>query len=242
MRSERIAGGYVWLLVVGVSLLLDSCAPRRVAIEKPGKKLFQRGVYHVVERHQTLYRISKTYDVDLRKVAAINGISDPSRIQVGQQILIPGAKRVLKVEIYIEDVLEEAEKKEKGRAAYPKIDFLWPVEGRLTELFDERENRRHQGIDISAPAGTPVRASSSGSVIYSGNTIRGYGNLVILRHSGEWVTVYAHNQVNLVEEGMEVERGQIIGRVGETGRASGPHLHFEIRKGNEAVDPLPLLK
>jgi murein DD-endopeptidase MepM/ murein hydrolase activator NlpD len=104
------------------------------------------------------------------------------------------------------------------------------------------ERKRHQGVDISCPLGTSIKASSPGVVIYSGNTIKGYGNMVILRHSEEFVTVYAHNQVNLVEEGMSVERGQMIGKVGQTGRATGPHLHFEIRINNKAVDPLIYLK
>jgi murein DD-endopeptidase MepM/ murein hydrolase activator NlpD len=131
---------------------------------------------------------------------------------------------------------------EKGEIAYKKPDFLWPVEGKITDTFNDTESKRHQGIDIPSPPGTPVKASSSGTVIYSGNTIKGYGNLIILRHSEEFVTVYAHNQVNLVEEGGWVERGQIIGKVGQTGRATGPHLHFEIRKNNKAVDPLMFLK
>jgi murein DD-endopeptidase MepM/ murein hydrolase activator NlpD len=79
-------------------------------------------------------------------------------------------------------------------------------------------------------------------VIYSNNTIKGYGNLIVLRHSEEFVSVYAHNQANLVEEGTWVEKGQIIGKVGQTGRATGPHLHFEIRKNNKAVDPMLFLK
>ena len=103
-------------------------------------------------------------------------------------------------------------------------------------------SRRHQGIDISSPAGAPIKASNAGTVIYSNNTIKGYGNLIILRHSEEFVTVYAHNQVNLVEEGAWVEKGQIIGKVGQTGRASGPHVHFEIRKNNKPIDPLLFLK
>ena len=90
--------------------------------------------------------------------------------------------------------------------------------------------------------GTPIKASSSGVVIYSGNGITGYGNLIILRHQGEWATVYAHNQVNLVEEGMNVEKGQVIAKVGQTGNATGPHLHFEVRRNNIALDPMLLLK
>jgi murein DD-endopeptidase MepM/ murein hydrolase activator NlpD len=173
-------------------------------------------------------------------VASLNGIADPGKIQTGQRIFIPGAKKVLKVEIYLDDVVMESG--EKGKIAYKKLDFLWPVEGRISDAFSDTESKRHQGIDIPSVLGTPVKASNSGTVIYAGNTIKGYGNLIILRHSEEWVTVYAHNQVNLVEEGNWVERGQTIGRVGQTGRATGPHLHFEIRRKNKAVDPMLFLK
>jgi murein DD-endopeptidase MepM/ murein hydrolase activator NlpD len=132
--------------------------------------------------------------------------------------------------------------RERTKTAYKKMDFLWPVEGRLADDFEDNERKRHQGIDIRTSPGTPIKASSAGTVIYSGNTIKGYGNMVILRHSEEYVTVYAHNQVNLVEERDRIERGQIIGRVGQTGRASGPHLHFEIRRNNKPVNPLLYLK
>jgi murein DD-endopeptidase MepM/ murein hydrolase activator NlpD len=146
----------------------------------------------------------------------------------------------LKVEIIIDDVVTETD--EKLRLAHKKLDLIWPVEGKIVDVFEESQDRRHQGIDISSPLGTPIKASYAGKVIYSNNKIRGYGNLIILRHSEEFVTIYAHNQVNLVEEGVWVEKGQIIGKVGKTGRASGPHVHFEIRKNNKAVDPLPYLR
>ena len=219
---------------------LNTCARHKVLLEKPSPPHRKKGVYHVVERHQTFYRICKTYGVDLKEVSSLNGISDPSKIQTGQRIFIPGAKKVLKVEIVIDDVV--AEPGEKAKIAYKKLDFIWPVEGKISDVFEEVESRRHQGIDISSPLGTPIKASNAGMVIYSNNTIRGYGNLVILRHSEEYVTVYAHNQVNVVEEGVWVEKGQIIGKVGQTGKASGPHLHFEIRRNNRALDPMLFLK
>jgi len=227
------------MLFLAVIFLVHGCARHRVEIGKPSP-LEKKGVYHVVEKHQTLFRISKTYGVDLKNVASLNGIIDPGRIQTGQRIFIPGAKRVLKVEVYIEDVVEGSGHQEE--IAYKKMNFIWPVEGRLRDGFDEAEGRRHMGIDISSPTGTAIKASGSGKVIYSGNTIRGYGNLIILRHPEEFVTIYGHNEVNLVEEGEWVERGQVIGKVGQTGRATGPHLHFEIRKKNKAVDPLLFLK
>jgi lipoprotein NlpD len=244
MTNKSLVELFLWFFLISAIALISSCAQRRVPIVKHRARPVQKGVYHVVERHQTLYRICKTYGVDIKEVAYLNGIADHSKIQVGQRIFIPGAKKVLKVEIIIDDVVAvpEEEEKERPRTAYRKLDFIWPVEGKLGDVFEDSGRRRHQGIDIRSPLGTPIRASSAGVVVYSGNTIRGYGNLIILRHSEDLVTVYAHNQVNLVEEGILVDKGQIIGKVGRTGRASGPHLHFEIRIDNKAVDPLLYLK
>jgi len=227
-------------IVIQIAFFASGCARHKIPVERPSPPHGMKGVYHMVERHQTFYRICKTYGVDLKEVASLNGITDSSKIQTGQRIFIPGAKKVLKVEIYIDDVV--AEPGEKAKIAYKKLDFIWPVEGKISDVFDETESRKHQGIDISSPLGTPIKASNAGRVIYSNNTIKGYGNLIILRHSEELVTVYSHNQVNLVEEGTWAEKGQIIGKVGQTGRATGPHLHFEIRKNNKAMDPLLFLK
>jgi murein DD-endopeptidase MepM/ murein hydrolase activator NlpD len=219
---------------------MGGCVRHRVPLEKPSPPSEKKGAYHVVERHQTLYRICKTYGVNIKEIASLNGITDQSKIQTGQRIFIPGAKKVLKVEIVIDDVVAEPD--EKVRIAYKRLDFIWPVEGKIVNVFEESEDKRHRGIDISSPLGAPIKASYAGKVIYSNNTIKGYGNLVLLRHSEEFVTVYAHNQENLIEEGGWVEKGQIIGKVGQTGRATGPHLHFEIRRNNKAVNPLPFLK
>jgi murein DD-endopeptidase MepM/ murein hydrolase activator NlpD len=248
MKSERMAKIFLWLFFVLTVMGLTACARHRVIYERPAapipekKAIERKGVYHVVERHQTLYRICKTYQVDIKEVATLNGITVHSKIQTGQRIFIPGAKKVLKVEIYLDDVVAETGEKVGEKMVHKRMDFIWPVEGKCGDVFGETERKRHQGIDIASSLGTPVKASNAGTIIYSGNTIRGYGNMIILRHSEEWVTVYAHNQVNLVEEGMGVERGQIIGKVGQTGRATGPHLHFEIRRKNKAVDPLLFLK
>lgn len=230
----------LWLSLVSSIFLICGCARQKVYLEKPSPPQGEKGVYHVVERHQTLYRICKTYGVDIKKIASLNGIVDQTKIQVGQRIFIPGAKKILKVEIVIDDVVTEPD--EKVRIAYKKLDFIWPVGGKIVDVFQESEGKRHQGIDIASTLGTPIMASNAGKVIYSNNTIKGYGNLIILRHSEEFVTVYAHNQINLVEEGIWVSKGQIIGKVGQTGNATGPHLHFEIRRNSKAVDPLLFLK
>ncbi len=119
-------------------------------------------------------------------------------------------------------------------------EFVWPVEGPVMSQFGIRRGRRHDGIDVSAHSGTPIRAASDGEVVFSG-TMHGYGNLILVRHDDNYFTAYAHNSANLVDEGKNVSQGDIIAEVGRTGRATGNHLHFEIRRGQEAMDPLAFL-
>jgi murein DD-endopeptidase MepM/ murein hydrolase activator NlpD len=163
------------------------------------------GVYHTVKRHQTLWRICKTYEVDMDQVARINRIRDPSRIREGQKIFIPCAKKVLRVDIYIDDIGgKKGRREDPKRIALAKGRFVWPVRGKVTQEFGVRGTTKHDGIDISAPRGTPIRASDSGKILYSGDEISGYGNIVIIKHGQEFITIYAHNQINQVAEGMMV--------------------------------------
>jgi murein DD-endopeptidase MepM/ murein hydrolase activator NlpD len=198
----------------------------------------QRGVYHTVKRHQTFWRICKTYGVDMEEVARINGIRDKNKIQVGQRIFMPGATKTLKVDIYVEDVTAGGK---STVVRYERGRFVWPVQGMVAAPFGMDGDRRHDGIDISAPVGTPIRAADSGRVVYSDNKMRGYGNLIIIEHGDNFFTIYAHNKENLVEEEVSVKQGDIIARVGRTGNATGPHLHFEIRKGSKPLNPVQFL-
>src|SRR5579864_1326595 len=117
--------------------------------------------------------------------------------------------------------------------------FLWPVQGRIIAHFGAGPNgTQNDGIDISAPEGTPVLAADSGVVAYAGNELRGYGNLVLVKHADGWMTAYGHNARILVKRGDRVQRGQVIAHVGSTGAVSEPQLHFELRKGTHALDPL----
>lgn len=119
-------------------------------------------------------------------------------------------------------------------------DFIWPVDGRMTSGFGPRRQRDHDGIDIVAPKGTPVMASRDGTVLFTGN-MSGYGSLIILKHRGNFFTAYAHLSQNNVKKEQKVKAGEVIGKVGRTGRASTTHLHFEIRHKTKPVDPMPYL-
>lgn len=120
--------------------------------------------------------------------------------------------------------------------------FVWPVQGKVVSKFGTTsDGLRNDGINISAPAGAPVMAAADGTVAYAGNQLRGFGNLVLIRHANGLITAYAHNQSLLVQKGAKVKRGAVIARVGQTGNVAKPQLHFEIRKGEEPVDPMKYL-
>ncbi len=121
--------------------------------------------------------------------------------------------------------------------------FRWPVRGRVISRFGAKPNgSKNDGINIAVPEGTSVKAAENGVVAYAGNELKGYGNLVLIRHSGNWVTAYAHNKNLLVRRGQRVKRGQVISKAGRTGSVTSPQLHFEIRKGSSAVNPLKSLE
>jgi len=116
----------------------------------------------------------------------------------------------------------------------------WPLRGVLYARFGRKGKNPHDGIDLSAPAGTPVKTAGEGTVLFAGPQ-QGYGLLVIVEHPRGLVSVYAHNRDLRVRTGQAIREGQVIATVGESGKTSGPHLHFEVRQDGEPVDPLPLL-
>ena len=225
---------------VAVLLLLSACAPRTAA--PPTNRT--SGTYHVVRPGENLYRIGKAYDVSHEELARANNLRDPDRIRAGQKLFVPGAARQLPVELITPtSVMTEREPElPRETSTRSSIDgaepsFIWPISGAVNSPFGPRGASFHDGIDIAAPAGTPIRTIDAGEVIYS-DQLRGYGNMIIIRHSAGFVSVYAHNERNLVTQGQQVSRGETVARVGSTGRVTGPHLHFEIRRNNKAEDPL----
>src|SRR5207248_982710 len=120
--------------------------------------------------------------------------------------------------------------------------FRWPVRGKVITSYGAKTNgKANDGINLAVPEGTPVKAAEDGVVAYSGNELKGYGNLVLVRHTNGYVTAYAHASELMVKRGDTIKRGQIIAKSGQSGEVGSPQLHFEIRKGSSLVDPLQFL-
>ena len=204
------------------------------------------GIYHPVQKGQTLYAIAKAYGLSAKELQSINGIQDPSELDVGHHLWIPDADRV----VYVAPTVSKKKKSvakgkrvPKRKTAAAKRKLMWPVKGGvLTSRFGTRKGKNHHGIDIGARRGTPIRAANEGKVEFSGWGPTGYGLMIIIKHPGNLTTVYAHNSRNLVKKGSKVKRGQMIARVGKTGRATGPHVHFEVRNDTHAKNPLLYVK
>jgi lipoprotein NlpD len=222
---------------------------------------------YTVQPGDTLLSIAAAFGRDVRDLARWNSIDDPSRIRVGQTLRVvpPSGDRAAALPVTpttpaLTKPLEGPAAPPAGTAAAPAeppaapgpvasipetkpaapaptADWIWPVNGKVTDKFDEKRNK---GIGIAGKEGDPVVASADGQVVYSGSGLRGYGNLVILKHNDDFISAYAHNRQILVKQGQMVKRGQRIAEVGKSD-ATQPKLHFEIRRQGKPVDPLAYL-
>lgn len=182
------------------------------------------GVVHTVKSGDSIWLISQAYGVSQNDIVEANRLKDADSIKVGQKIIIPGATKKI----------ETSTKSIKG------ITFTYPVNARITSHFGSRWGTTHKGTDFGVPIGTEVRAAAAGTVSYSGN-MSGFGKLIIIDHGNGVTTYYAHNSVLLAKVGQKVKQGEIITKSGNTGRSTGPHLHFEIRISGTSVDPIKYL-
>ena len=218
---------------------------------------------YVVQRGDTLYSIALAFGQDWRDIARWNQIDDPSRLRVGQSLRVTpsagdsaGTTPVVVAGSIESRPLEAAPigappaplppaarpavadtVAPRPPAVDPASPWSWPVPGKVIDPFNETRNK---GIDIAGREGEPVLAANDGQVVYSGNSLRGYGNLVILKHNDDYISAYAHNRQNLVQQGQAVKRGQRIAELGNTG-TDAPKLHFEIRRQGKPVDPIKYL-
>jgi murein DD-endopeptidase MepM/ murein hydrolase activator NlpD len=222
---------------------------------------------HVVAAGDTLSKIARHYHKPVSEIIKANNIQANATLNVGDRLVIPGAAapaakpsaaapakpavsavvnqnepaQSASVVTPAPDSLDkDAAKLAEGTGALPK--FRWPANGRIIAGYGPTTNgQQNDGINIALPENTPVKAAEDGVVAYAGNELKGYGNLVLVRHPNGYVTAYAHAKELLVKRGDQVKRGQVIARSGQTGNVNAPQLHFEIRKGASPLDPTRFL-
>ncbi len=234
-RKNRL----VFIVAISTCLLYGSCASkdsiRKRRYERPSASSSQQSAvrhkYHVIKKGETLYGIAKKYGVSVKEIQRINRIKDARDIDVGRKIYIPRRSK---------SVSSRPKRVVKPKYTSPKasVRFVWPVKRvDISSRYGARTNGRHDGIDLRARKGTPIYAAARGKVIFSGTGPTGYGKMIIIKHDKRTITIYAHNQRNLVKKNRFVKRGQKIGEVGRSGRATGYHVHFEIRINRKPVNP-----
>ena len=217
--------------------------------------------YHIVRAGETGYSISRAYGTDLTTLARLNGLQKPYAVQVGQRLRLPASPTLTNGGSASRTVASAPAAARKPAAATASSStaksapaaaqkpvpapaafagsFSWPLNGRILSRFGPKQGGLHNdGINIAATPGATVRAAASGVVAYSGDGLKGFGWLILIKHGDGWVTAYAHNEAVLVQRGDTVRAGEPIARAGSTGSVDRPQLHFEIRQGRRAVDPL----
>lgn len=206
--------------------------PFKAKIKQSLNILSRKGVLHVVEKGEDLLKIAEDYGVDGKTLRAANGISWWNGVHEGDVVFIPNAKPLLMVKEW-KDYFSH-------RGIFGDPLGRWE---KINSTFGKRVDpltgdiRHHNGVDLHAKYGDPVYAAANGKIVFTGVS-GGYGNLIVVAHGNGYQTYYGHLSKIYAKTGQRVHRGSLIGRVGATGRVTGPHLHFEIRKGGKAVDPL----
>ncbi|MBR5154703.1 MAG: peptidoglycan DD-metalloendopeptidase family protein [Alphaproteobacteria bacterium] len=222
---------------------------------------------HVVQKGETLYGISQKYNVNISAISKLNSLDAPYSLNVGQILELPssvenikqassggGSSRFSTSKISSKKVASAQNKtksavskntkqasssaKRKNVSTYRKTKFVWPVNGSVVSNFGfVGKGRKNDGINIKAALGTNIKAADKGVVAYAGNELKGFGNLVLIKHSDGYITAYAHADKIYVKKGQTVLRGEKIATVGKTGSVNTPQLHFEVRAGKRAVNP-----
>jgi len=239
-------------ILVALATALAGCGAA-----EPVAPLELLGTWHQVEDGDTVRSIAERYGADPEALAELNDLPLEGEITRREEVFVPKAGGAPpgtgadpppplapapppgKAAAGAKGATGGTEGRCEGGAG-PCL--AWPLDGAVGSGFGNRGGKPHDGIDIPAKRGTPIRAAAKGVVIYSGDAIKGYGNLVIVRHDDGIITVYAHCDKNLVSEGDAVERGGELALVGDSGTATTTHLHFEVRVDEQPRDPLDYLE
>ena len=250
---------------LGQHLYIPGLSKGQSKLELSSKKT-GGATYKVVEG-DTLYSISRQHGIKPKELADANGITDIGNVKLGQTLQIPG-DGVSQTPVQVASIerkvsIKKSRLENSRKAAIKKIPksvnekkikldkkivrtntsgknrFMWPVDGKILSQFGrQKSGTMNDGVNLAVPAGTSVKAAESGVVAYAGNELKGYGNLILVRHKDSWVTAYAHNSKLLVKRGDKVRRGQVIAKSGKSGSVYQPQLHFELRRGSKPVNPM----
>ena len=229
------------VLCLAVSVLLSGCGfgGGYAPVFSPGEERRASARVHTVRPGETLYSIAFRYGLDYKKIATANGIRKPYVIYANQKLRLvgqptPTAKKVTKStpKVVAKKPTYVAPKKSQNST----IDWRWPVAGEVIKPFS-LSGDINKGVDIAGRLGESVMAAADGIVVYAGGGLRGYGKLVIVKHSDEYLSAYGHNRSIRVKEGEKVKGGQIVAEIGSSG-TDREMLHFEIRRDGKPADPL----
>ncbi|MDR5813965.1 MULTISPECIES: peptidoglycan DD-metalloendopeptidase family protein [unclassified Caballeronia] len=198
--------------------------------------------FYRVERGDTVSKIARAKRTSVANIARWNGLSNPDAIEVGQVLRVapPAGSATSSTSPAASSGSTDAGAGAQSAAqspaqakAGPGVSLVWPAQGSVIRGFDGKNSK---GVDIANAAGTPVIAAAAGNVVYAGNGLRGYGNMLIIKHDDDYLTAYAHNRTLLVKEGQTVQQGQQIAEMGDTD-SNRTMLHFEVRYMGRSVDP-----
>ena len=224
-------------------------APYRIF---PGQRLvIPRQRYYTVRRGDTLYSISKKHNMTVAQLARINKLSYPYTLSVGQRLKLTEWDNGANVTTQTTSTKTTKATNTKSESTNKNVTipksaqskrFDKPANGKIIQGFVSSESSHNEGINIAGKVGDPIIAADSGQIVYAGNELKGYGNLILIKHKDNWITAYAHNDKLLVKKGTQVTRGQKIATMGQTGNVKTPQLHFEVRYKTKVVDPQLYLK
>ncbi len=239
------------IVFVLAALLLTACSSPFVNYGDGLYSKKHQQTIHVVRKGETLYSIAWQHNVDYRRVAAWNNIFRPYTIFPGQKIELPGKQEKISAPETKTKIVSKhrtvtriahrkhVEVRQKNKPQNTTIKWRWPTKGRIISRYSDKDPGK-KGLNIGGRIGQPIYAAANGEVVYSGNGLRGYGNLIIIKHNDIYFSAYAHNRNLFVKEGEKVKLGQKIADMGNS-EASRPMLHFEIRRNGKPSNPLRYL-
>ncbi len=240
VKEGETLGGIAYRADVARIVIIEANGLTEPYDVRAGQKLLiPRQRTHVVKPGETGFDIAYKYGIAFDKIAVANGLDPGAKVKAGQKLVIPALTRA-----------EDKPPAYKGGPAPvappvpepPAARFRWPIVGSINQGFNSLEaGKGHNGVDIAAEAGEPVKAAAGGIVIYAEFEKSRFGNLVIIQHDDRWHTAYGHLATITTKKGASVKSGEVIGTAGSTGIATTTEVHFEIRHANKPIDPVDLL-